>query len=131
MASKQEAEANSEELATFLASDESLAKNGHSESAANLSQATTHVIMRSLVALQEGLTALSEVAGHDLPATIDTNIGRCKQVLKSVNLIAYKQEKRDAGDFDTSQELICELYDFTAVDCTENKFKLSEAKNLP
>ena len=64
MASKQEAEANSEELATFLASDESLAKNGHSESAANLSRATTHVIMRSLVALQEGLTALSEVAGH-------------------------------------------------------------------
>ena len=85
--------------------------------------------MKSLAALQEGMAALA--AGQDLPVNIGTNIGRCEQVLQSVNLVAYKQEKRDAGDFDTSQELICKLYDFTAGDFTENKFKLSEAKNLP
>ena len=118
MASKQEAEANSEELATFLASDELLARNWHSESAANISRATTYVIMKSLAALQEGMAALA--AGQDLPVNIGTNIGRCEQVLQSVNLVAYKQEKRDAGDFDTSQELICKLYDFTAGDFTEN-----------
>ena len=70
MASRQVAEADSEELATFLATDESLARNGHSESAANLSRATTHVIMKSLGALQEGLSALAGHAAKELPEAL-------------------------------------------------------------
>ena len=131
MASRQVAEADSEELATFLENDTSLARNGHSESAANLSRASTHVIMKSLVALQEGLSVLATHTVKELPVGIGTKLNRCQQVLESVNLIAFKQEQRDAGGFDTTQELICELYDFSGGEYTENKFKLSDAKNLP
>ena len=56
MASRQMAEADSNELASFLENDTSLARKGQSESAANLSRASAHVIMKSLVSLQEGLS---------------------------------------------------------------------------
>ena len=65
------------------------------------------------------------------PIHLEKKLTKCKQVIDSVNLITYKQERRDAGGFDTSQELICELYDFTDGEYTETKFKLSDAKNLP
>ena len=107
MASKAEATANSEQLATIRADGESLSRDGHSESAANLSRATPHAIMKILSSLQQGITQIAMHTTQTLPASIEADILKCVQVLDSANLIAYKQEKRDAGGFDTSQELIC------------------------
>ena len=131
MASKEVAEADVDKLATFLENGTSLIGKGQSESAANLSRASDHVLMESLTAVQESLNLLSTKTGQALPDGLGTKLTKCKQVIDSVNLITYKQERRDAGGFDTSQELICELYDFTDGEYTETKFKLSDAKNLP
>ena len=97
MASRQIAEADSDELATFLENDTSLAKKGQSESAANLSRASLHVVMKSLILLQEGLSVLATKTAQALPDQIGTDLTRCKQVIDAVNLIAYKQERRDAS----------------------------------
>ena len=83
-----------------------------------------HVVIKSLISLQEGLSVLATKTGQALPDKIGTDLTRCKQGIDSVNLIAYKQETRDAGGFDTTQELICELYDFLDGEYTETKFKL-------
>ena len=131
MASKEVAEADSDTLASFLANDTPLARKGQSESPANLLRASDHVIMESLTAVQESLALLSTKTGQALPDRLVTKLDRCKQVIDSVGLITYKQEQRDAGGFDTSQELICKLYDFSAAEYNETKFKLSDAKNLP
>ena len=50
MASRQIAEADSDELATFLENYTSLAKKGQSESAAILLRAFLHVLMKSNIA---------------------------------------------------------------------------------
>ena len=97
MASRQIAEADSNELAIFLENDTSLARKGQSESAANLSRAYLHVVMESLISLQEGLSVLATKTAQPLAEIFLTDLTRCKQVIDAVNLIAYKQERRDAS----------------------------------
>ena len=131
MASKEVSGADSDTLATFLANDTPLARKGQSEYPANLLRASGHVIMKSLSAVQESLALLSTKTGQELPDRTMETLDRCKLVVDSVGLITYKQERRDAGNFDMSQKLIYELYDLSGAEYNETKLELSDAKNLP
>ena len=125
MASRDVATADSGALATLLAEGTPLAKRGQSESTANLLRASDHAVMASLTAVQESLALLFTETAVDPPDRLGNTLQRCKDVIQSVGLITYKQERRDAGNFDMDQELICELYDWSGDDFVETKFKLS------
>ena len=131
MASRDVATTDSGALATLLAEGTPLAKRGQSESTANLLRASDHAVMASLSAVQESLALLFTKTAVDPPAKLGNTLQKCKEVIESVGLISYKQERRDAGNFDMDQELICELYDWSGEEFVETKFKLSDAKNLP
>ena len=131
MASRDVAEADSKILAGLLADGTPLARRGQSESPANLLRASDHVDMESLKAVQEGLALLFTKTNQAPPDTLEGTLTRCQTKIESVGLISYRQERRDAGNFDMSQELICELYDFSGEEFIETKFKLLDAKNLP
>ena len=131
MASVEVAEADSRILAGLLEDGTPLARRGQSESPANLLRASDHVVMESLKAVQEGLALLFTKTNQAPPDNLEGTLARCQTVIESVGLISYRQERRDAGNFDMSQELICELYDWSGEEFIETKFKLSDAKNLP
>ena len=131
MATKEIANNDSGALANLLAEGTPLARKGQSESTANLLRASDHVLMAGLSVVQESLALLFAKTAVPVPDTLGDTMKKCKDVISSVGLISYKQERRDAGNFDMDQELICELYDMSGPEFTETKFKLSEAKNLP
>ena len=131
MATKEIANNDSGALANLLAEGTPLARKGQSESTANLLRASDHVLMAGLSVVQESLALLFAKTAVPVPDTLGDTMKKCKDVISSVGLISYKQERRDAGNFDMDQELICELYDMSGPKFTETKFKLSEAKNLP
>ena len=106
MATRDAAEADSEILARLLAEGTTLARRGQSESPANLLRASDHVVMKSLKAVQEGLALLFTKTNQEPPDTLDGTLAKCQAVIESVGLISYKQERRDAGNFDMNQELI-------------------------
>ena len=97
MASRDVAEADSRILAGLLADGTPLARRGQSESPANLLRASDHVVMESLTAVQESLALLFTKTGQVPPDGLEDTLDRCKQVIESVGLISYKQERRDAG----------------------------------
>ena len=131
MATRDIANNDSGALATMLAEGTPPARKGQSESTANLQRASDHVFMAGLNAVQESLGLWFTAAEVPVPAKLGDTLKKCKDVIESVGLISYKQERRDAGNFDMDQELICELYDWSGPEFVETKFKLSEAKNLP
>ena len=131
MATKEIANNDSGALATLLAQGTPLAKRGQSESTANLLRASDHAVMASLLAVKESLALLFTKTVVDPPPSLEETLQKTKAVIESVGLISYRQERRDAGNFDMDQELICELYDWSGAEFIETKFKLSEAKNLP
>ena len=131
MATREIANNDSGALANLLAEGTPLTRKGQSESTANLSRASDHVLMAGLSVVQESLGLLFQKTTVPVPAELGDTMQKCRDVISSVSLISYKQERRDAGNFDMDQELICELYDMSGPEFTETKFKLSEAKNLP
>ena len=131
MATKDIANNDSGALAKLLAAGTPLATKGQSESTANMQRASDHVLMAGLNVVQESLKLLFDKAAVPVPEKLGDTLKKCKDVIESVGLINYKQERRDAGNFDMDQELICELYDWSGAEFTETKFRLSETKNLP
>ena len=131
MATKDIANNDSGALANLLAEGTPLARQGQSESTANLQRASDHVFMAGLNVIQESLGLLFTAAAVPVPAKLGDTLKKCKDVVESVSLINYKQEKKDAGNFDMDQQLICELYDWSGGEFVETKFRLSETKNLP
>ena len=131
MATREIATNDSGALATMLAEGTPLARHGQSESTANLQRASDHVFMAGLNVIQESLGLLFTETKVPVPAKLKDTLKKCKDVVESVSLINYKQEKKDAGNFDMDQQLICELYDWSGVEFVETKFRLSETKNLP
>ena len=103
MATKEIANNDSGALATLLAQGTPLAKRGQSESTANLLRASDHAVMASLTAVQESLALLFTETAVDPPDRLGNTLQRCKDVIQSVGLIRYKQERRDAGNFDMDQ----------------------------
>ena len=131
MATVEAAEADSRVLATLLEDQTPLTRRGQSESPANLLRASDHVVLQSLKVMQAGLALLFTKTNTEPPDNLNGTLARCQAVIESIGLISYKQERRDAGNFDMGQELICELYDWSGDEFIETKFKLSDAKNLP
>ena len=131
MATKDIANNDSGALAKLLAEGTPLARKGQSESTANLQRASDHALMAGLNVVQESLALLFDKTAVPVPDKLGDTLKKCEDVIESVGLISYKQERRDAGNFDMDQELICELYDWSGPEFVETKFKLSKAKNLP
>ena len=78
--------------------------------------------MAGLSVVHESLGLLFTKTTVPVPDALGETMQKCKDVISSVSLISYKQERRDAGNFDMDQELICELYDMSGPEFTETKF---------